>query len=43
MLAFLIPDTPGPVRMAIDREGYLRKRALELVRDSNAEANKKVA
>ena len=33
LLAFLIPDIPGRVKMAIDREEYMRKRALEVMRD----------
>jgi hypothetical protein len=33
LLAYLIPDVPGRVKMAMEREDYLRKRALEEMRD----------
>ena len=29
LIAYLIPDIPGPVKLAIEREEYLRKIALE--------------
>ena len=29
LVAYLIPDVPGPVRMAIEREKYLQKLAFE--------------
>jgi hypothetical protein len=29
LVAYLIPDVPGPVRMAIEREQYLQKLAFE--------------
>jgi len=29
LLAYLIPDIPGPVKRAIDRESYLARLALE--------------
>ena len=29
LVAYLIPDVPGPVKMAIEREQYLQKMAFE--------------
>jgi len=33
LLAYLVPDVPGPVQEAIERERYMGKMALEEVRD----------
>lgn len=35
LVAFLIPDVPGPVRLAIEREQYLQKQAFEGAMDAH--------